>query len=328
MTQHQSYTIEANGSVATISSRGAVVTRWTVPDRSSSVEVIDGYQNQAELDGFDGYRGAILAPWSNRIEDGRYPVGDQWHTITPEENDQLHALHGLVATAEFEVVEHRPDTIVLQTECHHLSGYDTSLRVSVEYHLEQSLHAWDLQLRVNCMNLGSSACPIGLGWHPYINYDGPREQARLVLPARTRVETDERLLPRAGAEAFVPCETFDLNSGTSTIDLSQPWDTAFTDLTLTPGDQPSVTARLEHGSGAITELTAYLSVPVSRGIGVFHVFTGEPLDYRTGESVAIEYCQFMTNAYCALADRDELWVKGLDSRDLRLRLRHLPADAN
>lgn len=323
------FTIEANGSVATIASRGAVVARWTVPTTDADgqmqgqVDVLDGYQDEGELEVFDGYRAALLAPWSNRIREATYQYAGQSYDCGPNPDGVREALHGLVAKSDFELVTQEAERVVLRT---HVDSpvYPQPLTVTVEYRLEQSLHSWELFMRLNCTNDGDDAAPVALGWHPYIKLDGGRQGAWLSIPARTRVLTDEALIPLEGPQAFAPYEGFDPQSGQARIDLSDQLDTAFTDLTMRPGERAHVEATLHHASGATTQVIAQSANALSTGVGIFHVFTGECLNDRPGEAVAVEYCQCMTDAFNRSECQGVLELAPGAARDLTVSIRHTP----
>ena len=110
------------------------------------------------------YRGATLAPWPNRIVDGRYTFGGVEHRLPLTEPERGHALHGLVAWSEFadRVVE--PDRVVLSAVIEPQAGYPFRVQVEVEYRL----HAGGLTQTVTGRNLGAEAAPWGTGPHPYL----------------------------------------------------------------------------------------------------------------------------------------------------------------
>ncbi|HWS52387.1 MAG TPA: galactose mutarotase, partial [Microbacterium sp.] len=47
------------------------------------------------------YRGTTLAPWPNRVVDGRYRFGGVEHRLPLTEPERGHALHGLLAWADY-----------------------------------------------------------------------------------------------------------------------------------------------------------------------------------------------------------------------------------
>ena len=60
-----------------------------------------------------GFRGATLAPWPNRVVDGRYAFAGEEYRLSLTEPRRGHALHGLVAWLDFAVAEAGPDAATL-----------------------------------------------------------------------------------------------------------------------------------------------------------------------------------------------------------------------
>lgn len=83
-----------------------------------------------------GYRGATLAPWPNRIVDGRYVFGGVEHRLPVSEPERGQALHGLVAWSEFADRVVGPDRVVLATTIEPQAGYPFRIEVEVEYRLD------------------------------------------------------------------------------------------------------------------------------------------------------------------------------------------------
>ena len=54
-----------------------------------------------------GYQGAVLAPWPNRIADGRYEFAEQTQQLDLTEPGRLNALHGLVIWSPWQVEAHQ-----------------------------------------------------------------------------------------------------------------------------------------------------------------------------------------------------------------------------
>ncbi|MBS1906470.1 MAG: aldose 1-epimerase family protein [Actinobacteria bacterium] len=110
------------------------------------------------------YRGTTLAPWPNRIVDGRYAFGGVAHRLPLTEPDRGHALHGLVAWSEFSDRVVDPDRVVLVATVEPQAGYPFRVEVEVEYRLG----ADGLIQTVTGRNLGADAAPWGTGPHPYL----------------------------------------------------------------------------------------------------------------------------------------------------------------
>jgi aldose 1-epimerase len=104
----------------------------------------------------------LLAPYSNRIENGRFSFQGQQYQLAHAER---HASHG--------DVRYRPWTVDAVSDQHLVSTFDSRTHedvnwpwpfiTQVEYRLVENV----LASRLTLINLGESAMPAGVGWHPY-----------------------------------------------------------------------------------------------------------------------------------------------------------------
>jgi aldose 1-epimerase len=143
------------------------------------------------------FRGAVLAPWPNRVVDGRYTFAGVDNELALTEPARAHALHGLVAWTDFRVEVHEPDRAVLATTIPAQNGYPHRIDVRVEYRLD----ADGLHTTVTGTNTGSTPAPWGTGPHPYLTAGdavapGSVDAWTLTLPADAVLEvTEDRLVP-------------------------------------------------------------------------------------------------------------------------------------
>jgi len=142
-----------------------------------------------------GYRGTTLAPWPNRIVDGRYRFGGVEHRLALTEPARGQALHGLLAWAEFSDRLILDDRVVLAAVIEPQTGYPFRVEVETEYRLE----ADGLRQTVTAHNLGTDAAPWGTGPHPYLVAGaGGVDDWTLTLPAsEVLTVTPDRLSPVA-----------------------------------------------------------------------------------------------------------------------------------
>jgi aldose 1-epimerase len=138
------------------------------------------------------YRGAVIAPWPNRIVDGRYTFAGHTHQLPLNEPDRGHALHGLVHWVRWAVIGAGPDHVRLE---HHLvpqDGYPFPLHLVVHY----TLTATGLETSLTARNTGDQPAPYGCCPHPYlVAGPGRVDDWTLHLPADLRLDTDDRLAP-------------------------------------------------------------------------------------------------------------------------------------
>ena len=135
------------------------------------VEVGGGLRSwEGVLDGFGleemsrSGRGEVLAPWPNRLADGRYTFDGETHELPLDDRKAGAAIHGLVRWASWQAVEHDDANVALEHVLHPRPGYPFALRLRVEYALDPD----GLTVRTSAENVGDRACPFGVGHHPYI----------------------------------------------------------------------------------------------------------------------------------------------------------------
>ncbi len=109
-------------------------------------------------------RGVTLAPWPNRIVDGRYRFRGAELQLPLTEPARGHALHGLVGWADFAERLVERDRVVLVAVVEPQDGYPFRVEVEVEYRIGPD----GLSQTVTGRNLGADAAPWGTGPHPYL----------------------------------------------------------------------------------------------------------------------------------------------------------------
>lgn len=141
-------------------------------------------------------RGAVLAPWPNRIDHGRYVFGGTEHQLPINEPERANAAHGLVAWLPFQLVDRSANELRFEARIQPQPGYPWRVRVQVEFELGSS----GLRQRIRATNESQADAPVGLGGHPYV-LAGPAGRGAiddwsLELPARdVMLVSAERLLP-------------------------------------------------------------------------------------------------------------------------------------
>ncbi len=179
------FSISAGGYTAVVTESGA------------ALRVLE-HAGRPLLDGFGddemsyGGRGQLLAPWPNRVRDGRYSFGGRDLQLPLTEPSRHHASHGLVRWAAWTLEEHSPGSVSLQYRLMAQTGYPWTLDLHVLY----DLSADGLTVTQTATNLSDTAAPYASGAHPYLAAGpGPVDGWELTLPAATRSLTDDLLIP-------------------------------------------------------------------------------------------------------------------------------------
>lgn len=148
-----------------------------------------GLQGYAAGELADGGRGQVLAPWPNRLRDGRWSWRGRDLRLPLSEPAGGTAIHGLVRWALWEQtgpgrLEH---TLAPQP------GYPFWLRLSASY-VSSGPGAWSVTHTAT--NLSREPTPYGLGQHPYLTVGTPLvDAAELTVRAGRQLEADARGLP-------------------------------------------------------------------------------------------------------------------------------------
>jgi len=196
--------------------------------------------------------GAVLVPWPNRIDGGRYSYGGREQQLGLTEPALGNAIHGLARWARWSVLASADDSVELGYEIPPQTGYPFSVAVTSRW----SVSAEGLRGDHTAVNLGDQPAPFGLGIHPYLDLGGaPFDAVVLQVPAATRLLVNGRKIPVATES--VAATPYDLRAGRPLGELRL--DTAYADLIR--ADDEIATVRLSTPDGRTTEVWVDRSFP-------------------------------------------------------------------
>lgn len=184
------YTLRAGGYHAVVTSLGA------------TLRVLE-FEGRAILLGHDAdtlpesAHGQLLAPWVNRLRDGRWTWRGRELRVPVDEPDRGNsANHGLVRWAGWTVAVTRDDAVELEYELAPTPGYPFRLGFHAQYSLDAA-HGLTTSLRV--VNRSAGAAPVALGGHPYLRPlgGGLIDDVLVRIPSSTRLLVDEYGTPTA-----------------------------------------------------------------------------------------------------------------------------------
>ena len=192
------------------------------------------------------YRGATLAPWPNRVVDGRYSFGGRDFQLSLTEPARSHALHGLATWLDFEAIDKGSDHVTLEAVIPPQTAYPWRVVVTTTF----ALGPEGLTQTVTARNESDEPAPWGTGPHPYlVAGDGHVDDWTLALPAgQVLAVTPDRLIPTElqAVDADDPAR-FDFRSprpiGAAEIDH------AYTGLLRDADGQATVTVTDASGTG-------------------------------------------------------------------------------
>lgn len=175
-----------------------------------------------------GAAGITLAPWANRIQDGRWVLDGKVQQLDITEVSRNNASHGLLRNTAYALVEQSAHGVALEATVFPQHGYPFLVRHRVRYEITESL---DLAVSQTLENGLDGRAPFVLGAHPYLRIgEVPTGELSLRVNAGTRLLASERLIPTG--QAAVDTD-FDLRHGRLVDDLDM--DVAYTDLEFDDG---------------------------------------------------------------------------------------------
>ncbi len=258
--------------------------------RVGAWQLLDGYPAGTVI---EGWPGAVLLPWPNRVRHGRWTWAGRELQLDVGSPEAPHAIHGLLSWQPWNVVE-TPSTVdgsqhavTVGTTVEPHPGYPFRLVAAVDYALAPDR----LTVTVRTRNTGTEPAPFGAGVHPYLSVgataDGGIDQAELRLPVRTTL----------GLDGGLPTGTRTPFDGDVGRLGARALDHAFTDLVR--DDDGWARTRLRGPAGE-------LELAVDENWRWLQAFTGDELPPgRRRRSLAVEP---MTCPPNALADGVDLVV--------------------
>ena len=200
--------------------------------------------------------GAFLLPFANRIR-GAFSAADRGLDTQvagrrlrlfangggQRPGAEQYAIHGLILDRAVDACERqatpRRDGVRAAIDAGDFGGHwPSATRIDFELGLEAS--AFELRLRAT--NTGAELLPMGMGWHPYFTLpSGMREQARIRIPARTRMAVNDydEVLP-TGELVPVAGTPYDFSGPQGAALGGLYLDDCFVDLDKTPAGETVV----------------------------------------------------------------------------------------
>ncbi|NUT35050.1 MAG: aldose 1-epimerase family protein [Hamadaea sp.] len=163
--------------------------------RAGDREIVDGY---AEDEICPNGAGQTLAPWPNRLRDGKFTFGGQAHQLPLSEPATHNAIHGLVRWLPWRLLDQSEHALTVGLDLPARPAYPWTLALTTRWALAED----GLTVTHTAANLATEPAPFGLGTHPYLlpPAGGAIDDVWLTIPARSRLLTDGRGLPIGAAK--------------------------------------------------------------------------------------------------------------------------------
>ena len=269
--------LTAGAAALVVDLRGGGMRALTVGDW----DVLAGYPPGTVV---EGWPGAVLLPWPNRIRNGRWTWQGRKLQLQVTAPETPTAIHGLVAWQPWTVLTAADDDATVGTVVEPHPGYPFRLGAALDYRLA----AGRLTVTARVRNAGAEPAPFGIGMHPYLSVgatrDGDVGAADRHLPVRTVLELDGGL-PTGRRSPF---------DGSVGRIGERVLDDAFTDLVRDPDGW---------ARASISGPAGRLELAFDEAWSWLQVFTGDQLpEGRRRRSMAIEPMTCPPNAFADGAD--------------------------
>ena len=253
--------LAAGDYAATLASSGATLAALTHAGR----DLILSFDPAVELGA--AYQGRSLAPWPNRISDGRYTFDGVGYEAPRNEHATAAALHGMASFVSWEVEASASDSVTFVLDLPGAPFYPFDVRLRARYLLDADA---GLFVVVSGTNEGVTDAPLGLSAHPYLTCGTPVDECVFGLVAGQVLLVDDAMRPAA----LVPVEGTDYDFRTPASLAGRHVDHAFT--VLPEGGWTVVLTHPGNGGVALASDAPWVQA-----------FTGDTPDLQRG-GVAVE----------------------------------------
>lgn len=293
---------EFYGSAIEIAQVGATLLSFHL--KNGQINIIDGFQTEEEFLSGAGARNWVMAPFSNKIKDNTYTFQGKKYSISEVDHQ---VIHGLVHNQSFDIQELKIEETYSEVHLllenigkHFPSGYPFNVDVAVKYRFAGN----SLKITIEGKNNETQIVPFASGWHPYFKLNQkPLDTYTLTIPAEKIVMTDASLFPYDREMAFthvsnLPGSDFRRNLHVRKRLLGKrQLNVCYSGLI--PGADGYIVSKIES-----TETGA--AIILRQDKGALYCYTGDDLEVRPRNSIALEPTEFITDAFNRIELQDSI----------------------
>lgn len=209
------------------------------------IETIDGVTNSRDILKNPEFKSTLLAPFPNRIKDGKYTFDGKSYQLEINEAPRNNALHGLIFKAPFRLIrelltEETAELEFLYDYDGSAKGYPFKFSTTVIYKIDTRK---GFSANLKFVNHAQQSIPFGFGWHPYFTLNQPVDHLSLKTVSLRRFEVDQQMIPNG--------KTSEANEFTRTLSLK---DIQLDDCFSISSTGDTITTELSDGAGVTLNL--------------------------------------------------------------------------
>lgn len=147
-----------------------------------------------EIPYINSYASAILFPFANRIENGKYSFCNKEYKLTSNATDN-NAIHGLIYNKAFtlknkNISTNHTQVSLIYKEDKRTTGFPFLFEIELTYTLSKN----DLLLNVKVKNIDAVKFPFTIGWHPYF-YSEDLKNSFLSIKTKHEIIHNKKMIP-------------------------------------------------------------------------------------------------------------------------------------
>lgn len=179
---------------AVLSPWGASLRRYfLVGDHGRETDIVWGYSGGSQK---KGGQGDVLIPFPGRVAEGRYSFDGLSLQLERNDKEGPNAIHGFVRNLPWRMHQDKAHAVMFEVSLDAADYAPRGYPFSVVVHVTYSLNAHGLSCAFSVRNIGGTAAPVGVGFHPYFTVGTERvDEAEAKIPAGGYLEFNEQLAP-------------------------------------------------------------------------------------------------------------------------------------
>lgn len=189
--------------VTIIHDYGTNINELVLHANRKNIPLLRGTNDSKDMTKKQWFKGAKLAPFPNRIKDGKYSFNGKEYTLPKNESNKKNSLHGFMFNKAFDLISHSESSTEGNVEFEYthngkLDGFPFPFRMNIVYALSED----GFECVTTVRNIGTEPMPFGDGWHPYFKTGTLVDRLQLILPECEEMEVDENLIPTGKTKPY------------------------------------------------------------------------------------------------------------------------------
>lgn len=196
LTQMELNNVLSGEYVTIIHDYGTNINELVLQANKKNIPLLRGTNDSREMAKKQWFKGAKLAPFPNRVKDGKYKFNGKDYQMPRNGDAKKNSIHGFLFNKPFDLISHSESSTECNVEFEFThngkhEGYPFPFRMNIVYALSED----GFECVTTVKNMGKEAMPFGDGWHPYFKTGTLVDRLQLILPDCEELEVDGGLIP-------------------------------------------------------------------------------------------------------------------------------------